>query len=139
MRVVFDTNVFSSAFLIPGSQGERAFLLARRKRFVLYTSIAILTETAQKFRTKFAQSEADIRMALKLMSRVAKVLKPPVHLHVLADEPDNRILECALAAQADLIVSGDRHLRQLKKFQGIPILRLVDFLRLFPAEVPGRG
>ena len=48
MRVVFDTNVFISAFLIPGSQGERAFLLARRKRFSLYTSVAILTEIAQK-------------------------------------------------------------------------------------------
>ena len=33
MRVVFDSNVFISAFVIPGSQGERAFLLARRKRF----------------------------------------------------------------------------------------------------------
>jgi len=138
MRVVFDTNVFISAFLIPGSQGERAFLLARRKRFFLYTSVAILTETAQKFRTKFAQSEADIRAALKLVSRVARVLKPPVHIHVLADEPDNRILECGLAAQADLIVSGDRHLRRLKKFQGIPILRLMDFLRLFPAEASER-
>jgi uncharacterized protein len=72
------------------------------------------------------------------MSRVARVLKPPVHIHVLADEPDNRILECALVAQADLIVSGDRHLRQLKKFQGIPITRLIDFLRLFPAEAPER-
>jgi putative PIN family toxin of toxin-antitoxin system len=136
MRAVFDTNVFISAFLIPGSQGERAFLLARRKRFFLYTSVAILTKIAQKFRTKFEQSEADIRAALKLMSRVARVLKPPVHLHVLADEPDNRILECALAAQADLVISGDRHLRQLKRFQGIPIIRLVDFLRLFPADTP---
>jgi hypothetical protein len=44
-----------------------------------------------------------------------------------------------LVAQADLIVSGDRHLRQLKKFQGIPIIRLMDFLRLFPAEAPERG
>jgi uncharacterized protein len=139
MRAVFDTNVFISAFLIPSSQGERAFLLARHKRFSLYTSVAILTETAQKLRTKFAQAETDIRAALQLMSRVARVLKPPVHIHILADEPDNRILECALAAQADLIVSGDRHLRQLKKFQGIPILRLMDFLRLFPAEAPERG
>src|SRR5581483_3400476 len=139
MRVVFDTNVFISAFLIPGSQGERAFLLARRKRFSLYTSVAVLTETAQKLRTKFAQSDADIRAALKLISRVARVLKPPVHLHVLADEPDNRILECALAAQADLVVRGDRHLRQLKKFQGISIIRLADFLRLFPADAPERA
>lgn len=136
MRVVFDTNVFISAFIIPGSQGERAFLLARRKRFSLYTSIAILTETAQKLREKFGQSEADVRAALKMMGRVATVLKPPVHIHILADEPDNRILECAWAAQANLIVSGDRHLRRLRKFQGIPIVRLADFLRLFPVEAP---
>ena len=116
------------------SQGKHAFLLARRKRFSLYTSVAILTETAQKLREKFAQSETDIRTALQLMSRVARVLKPPVHIHVLADEPDNRILECALVAQADVIVSGDRHLRQLRKFQASPIVRLVDFLRLFPNE-----
>jgi|SRR5215813_11339566 len=137
MRVVFDTNIFISAFLIPGSQGERAFLLAQRKKVSLFTSVAILTETAQKLREKFSQEETDIRAALKLISRAAKVLRPPTSVHILADEPDNRILECALAAQADLIVSGDRHLRQLKKFQGISIIRLADFLRLFPDEAVG--
>lgn len=134
MRVVFDTNIFISAFLILGSQGEQAFTLARRKRFALYTSITILTETAQKLRGKFDQAEDDIIAVLKLISRAATVLKPPPSLHVLADEPDNRILECAVAAQADLIVSGDRHLRDLKKFQGISIVRLADFIRLFPDD-----
>ena len=52
MRVVFDTNIFISAFLILGSQGEQAFTFARRRRFALYTSIAILTETARKLREK---------------------------------------------------------------------------------------
>ena len=137
MRVVFDTNIFISAFLVPGSQGERAFLLAQRKKVSLFTSVLILTETAQKLREKFSQAETDIRAALKLISRAAKVLRPPVYVHILADEPDNRILECALAARKDLIVSGDRHLRQLKKFQGIPIIRLADFLRLFPDEAVG--
>jgi putative PIN family toxin of toxin-antitoxin system len=131
--------VFISAFIIPGSQGERAFLLARRKQVSLCTSVAILTETAQKLREKFAQSEADIRAALKLVSRVAEVLKPTTRVHLLSDNPDNRILECALAACADLIVSGDRHLRQLRKFHGIPIVHLADFLRLFPAEAPKNG
>ena len=65
MRVVFDSNVFISAFVIPGSQGERAFLLARRKRFVLHTSIAILTETAGRLRQKFGQDEDDIKQAAR--------------------------------------------------------------------------
>src|SRR5712692_1232417 len=98
MRVVFDTNIFISAFLILGSQGEQAFLFAQRRRFALYTSVPILTETAQKLREKFNQPEEDIKAALRLISRVAVVLKPPPHLTVLADDPDNRILECALAA-----------------------------------------
>lgn len=134
MKGVFDTNIFISAFVIPGSQGERAFLLARQKQFELYTSVPILTETANKLRDKFDQSEEDIKEALRLISRSARVIKPAVELNVLEDFPDNRILECAVEAEADVIVSGDRHLLKLKKFQGIPIVRLVDFLRMFPEE-----
>lgn len=134
MRAVFDTNIFISAFVVPGSQGERAFLLARQKRFELYTSVPILTETANKLREKFDQSEEDIKEALKMISRAAEVLKPSIKLDVLEDVPDNRILECAVEAKADVIVTGDRHLLKLKKFQGIPIVRLVDFLRMFPEQ-----
>jgi predicted nucleic acid-binding protein len=55
MKVVFDTNVFVSAFLFPGSQGEEALLLAHRRKVLLYSSVPILTETARVFRTKFDQ------------------------------------------------------------------------------------
>ena len=77
-----------------------------------------------------------LRGALKLISRASTVYKPSVRVNVLADAPDNRILECALAAGAGLIVTGDRHLLKLKKYQGIPIIRLADLLRMFPSE-PG--
>jgi putative PIN family toxin of toxin-antitoxin system len=134
MRVVFDSNVFITAFVIPGSQGERAFLLARRKRFVLHTSIAILTETAGRLRQKFGQHEDDIKQALRQISRAAVVSKPTTKLSVIEDEADNRILECALDGQVDLIVTGDRHLLKLRRFEGIAIVRLADFLRMFPKE-----
>ena len=61
MKAVFDTNIFISAFVIAGSQGEQAFRLAQRNRFDLYSSVAILTETAQTLKKKFGQSEEDIR------------------------------------------------------------------------------
>jgi putative PIN family toxin of toxin-antitoxin system len=136
MKVVFDTNVFISAFVVPASQGERAFLLAHQRRFELCTSVAILTETARKLREKFDQPDEDVKAALKMISRTATVLKPSMKLHVLKDAPDNRILECAVQAHADLVVTGDRHLLRLRKFQGIPIIRLVDLMRMFPEE-PG--
>jgi putative PIN family toxin of toxin-antitoxin system len=132
MKAVFDTNIFISAFVIPWSQGEQAFLLAQQKRFELYTSIAILTETASKLREKFNQTEEDVKQSLKIISRAAEVLKPTVKLNVLKDEPDNRILECALESRADIIVTGDRHLLKIRKFRSISIIRLADLLRMFP-------
>jgi len=136
MKAVFDTNVFISAFVVPGSQGERAFVLAQRRRFRLASSVAILTETANKLRGKFGQREDDIRGALKLISRAAEIVKAGVRLAVLADEPDNRILEFAVEAGADVVVTGDRHLLDLKHFRGIAIVRLSDFLRMFPEPAP---
>jgi len=134
MKVVFDTNIFISAFIVPGSRGDQAFAYAVQGRCELYTSVAILTETARTLREKFDQSEEDITEALKAISRAAEILRPPVSLTVLNDTPDNRILECAQEAHADLVVTGDRHLLTLKKFRGIPIIRLADFLRLFPEQ-----
>jgi len=137
MRVVFDTNVFVSAFVVPGSQGERAFLLAQANRFELHTSVPILTEVARVLRRKFGQDEDDIKQALRQISRAAVVSKPTSKLSVVDDEADNRILECALDTAADLVVTGDRHLLKLKRFERAAIVRLADFLRLFPAGEGG--
>ena len=134
MRVVFDTNVYVSAFLIPGSLAEDAFLHTQHKHAALYTSIPILTETARVFRAKFHQGEEDVTAALKLIGRAATIVKPSARIMVLEDIPDNRILECALEADADLLVTGDRHLLRLKRFQGVAIVRVADFLRLFPED-----
>jgi putative PIN family toxin of toxin-antitoxin system len=134
MKVVFDTNVYVSAFLIPGSFTEEAFLRAQRRQATLFTSVPILTEAARVFRTKFHQSDDDVTAALKLIGRAATIVKPSVRIMALEDLPDNRILECALEAAADLIVTGDRHLLRLKRFQDVAIIRVTDFLRLFPED-----
>ena len=86
MRVVFDTNVFVSAFVIPGSQGERAFLLARSRRSDLHTSVAILTEIARVLRRKFGQEEDDVKQALRQISRAAVISKPSSRLRVVEDQ-----------------------------------------------------
>ncbi|THJ10893.1 MAG: putative toxin-antitoxin system toxin component, PIN family [Nitrospira sp. CG24C] len=134
MKVVFDTNVFISAFIVPGSKGEDALLLAHRHKVDLYSSVPILTETARILRTKFDQSEKDITAALKMIGRAATIVRPSRKVTVVEDLPDNRILECAVTAQADLIVTGDHHLLGLREFEGVSIVRLADFLRMIPLE-----
>lgn len=134
MKVVFDTNVFVSAFIVSGSRGEQALLLAHRRKVALYTSVPILTETARVLREKFAQPEDDITAALKMIGRAAMIVRPVRKITILEDVPDNRILECAVTVEVDLIVTGDQHLVRLKAFEGISMVRLADFLRMFPSE-----
>ena len=134
MKVVFDTNVFISAFIVSGSRGEQALLLAHRRTIALYTSVPILTETARVLREKFAQPEQDVTAALKIIGRAATIVRPVRKLTILEDAPDNRILECAVTVEADLIVTGDHDLLRLREFEGISIVRLADFLRSVPSE-----
>jgi putative PIN family toxin of toxin-antitoxin system len=131
LKVVFDTNIFISAFVIPGGKAEAAYSHALRKSFTLYSSVAILTETAQKLEEKFGWQQDKITSLLMTIAKVAIVIKTGPHLHLLQDEPDNRVLECAEAVDADFIVTGDKHLLFLKHFQNTNVIKLSDFLKKF--------
>ena len=128
MRVVFDTNIFISAFITAGGRGEAAYLKAVNGEVELFTSVPILTELAAKLRGKFHWEDDQIKAAVRHVAAVAAVVKPVERLAVLADEPDNRILECALESRAELIVTGDRHLLELARYEGTDIVSLAAFL-----------
>lgn len=130
MRVVFDTNIYISAFAIPGGNAEEAYSHAVRGSYALITSHAILAETANVLRSKFDWSDERVETLLRTISQTATVVKTTPSLHVLTDEPDNRILECALQAGASTIVTGDRHLLGLKRYQATSIVTLSDFLAI---------
>lgn len=127
LRALLDTNIYISALF--GGPPEEAYRAALRGRFVLLTSPVILAELAATLRAKFAFPESDITSYIKQIGRKAEVVRPAERLVILGDEADNRILECAVAGEADLIVSGDRDLLALKQYQGIGIVRPADFLR----------
>jgi uncharacterized protein len=70
-----------------------------------------------------------------LIERFARKVKPTERLYVVRDDPDDdRILECASAARSDYIVTGDKHLLELKKFRDIPIIKVADFLGIMRAS-----
>jgi len=90
----------------------------------------MLRELADVLRTDLGRAEPEIIAQLKRVIRVAKIVNPKLTLNVVkADPDDDRIFECAVAGNADVLVSGDHHLTRLKSFQGIGIMRPVDFLR----------
>ena len=130
MHVVFDTNIYISAFIAPGGRGEAALLAAVDGRFRLFTSIPILTETAHKLTGKFRWDQEHMAEAVQHIAAVAEMVRPRRRLTVLTDDPDNRILECARAARADFVVTGDKHLLRLGRFGAARIVTLADFLDL---------
>ena len=130
MRVVFDTNIYVSAFAIPGGDAEEAFRYAVHGTFELLISVPILTETAGVLQTKFDWSSDRVRQLVLYLSQTATLVETTSHLHILHDEPDNRILECALESHADYIVTGDRHLLDLAQHETTRVIKLAEFLAL---------
>ena len=130
MNIVFDTNIYISAFVIPGGNAERAYLHAIDSDFELCTSIAILTELAQKLDEKFGWEKHKIAQLIISISDIATVLKTTPWLKVVSDDPDNRILECAIKAAADFLVTGDKHLLKLRNYGNFEIIKLSNFLRI---------
>jgi predicted nucleic acid-binding protein len=84
----------------------------------------------EKLRDKFKVSEAERERIKRTVVRVAKIVQPKTVPVVIADDPDDdHILACAVAGEASVIVSGNKHLLRLREYHGIPIVRPMDFLR----------
>ena len=129
MRVVLDTNVIVSGLNFPGN--ERLVLeLALRGRFDLYVSTFILEEAAGVLVRKFDWDVERSSQALRALGNAATVIHPRRLPEVIeGGHADNRILECAVEASADCLVTGDRrHLLPLEEHQGTRILNAPRFL-----------
>src|ERR1043166_3154184 len=131
LRVVLDTNVYISALAYPRRPIAEIWRHALRRRYHLLVAPAIINEVGRILRTLLQWDDARVVAQLRLMVKVAEVVVPTFTLQVIAeDADDDRVLECAVAGRADLIVSGDRHLQKLRHYEHIPIVRPADFLRM---------
>ena len=96
----------------------------------LVISKAIVDELLGVLARKFSKDADELARVAVFLTDVAEVARPRKKLRVLADEPDNRILECALTGKADAVVTGDSARLKLKTFRGIRLISLRDYLDL---------
>lgn len=130
IRAVLDTNVLVSAFTRPSGRVVELWQVARERRYRLLVSSPIIREVAHVLRDDFQWEERRIVRHAKLLTRTGELIIPRIALDAVHNDPDdNRILECAIEGKAEVVVSRDHHLRDLKSYQGIPIVRPIDFLR----------
>jgi hypothetical protein len=136
MRLVLDTNVVASAILW-GGVPRQLLQAGREKRVSLFASIRLLAELTDilvrpKFEKKLAASGLTIEQIVDRYAELAAVVQPAAIAPTVLDDPDDdQVLACAVAARADLIVSGDRrHLLPLGSFEGMPIVSPAEALRI---------
>ena len=142
-RIVIDTNILVSAILTPKGNPAKILELVLEGKLNLIISPAILEETQQvlryprlvKLMKKNKITRKEIYDFLGKMSKIAVITPGQLEIDAIPDDPaDNKILACSLEGEADYIISGDHHLKDLKIFQGIKIMNPATFLKIINTQ-----
>ena len=137
MRVVLDTNQHISAIIRPNGHPAQIVKLWRVGLIELAISPVILEEFEAvvhrpRIQQKYNLSDADIAEYLEVLKTFAVIVPGTITVNAVPDDPDDDIIiACAIEAEADVIISGDRHLLSLGSYQGVPIVKAVEFLNSY--------
>ncbi|MBI3588270.1 putative toxin-antitoxin system toxin component, PIN family [Candidatus Micrarchaeota archaeon] len=134
MKVILDTNVIVSGTFWAGAS-FRVLQLVDKGKLKLFISPSILKEYLKVLqdgeilgKTSGEQYDAGLAAVHKLLLN-ATIVEPKVRVKVVKEDPDDdKVLDAALAAKAQCIITQDRHLLKFKAFEGIPILTPEQFL-----------
>ncbi len=130
MKIVCDTNVLISGVLF-GGHARQILRLASRGILVNYFSPDVLREVQEVLqRPKFGLDPRHVLGIVALFKDTFELVTPSSQVHAIPSDPqDNHVIEAALAAQAEYIISGDKHLLNLAEWKGIRIIPPAEFMR----------
>ena len=131
MLIVLDTNVIVSGVLWGGKPGQLLQVCIDEK-VMNHTSPDIIKELERVLTySKFQLTEGEIVKIVNLVLNFSKVIRPEGKIDIIDEDPgDNKYLECAVAAKANYIVSGDKHLLSLDTFGKIKMVKPSEVLKL---------
>ena len=129
MNIVCDTNVLISGILF-GGNARLIMQMSSRGRLTNYISEEILSEAEDVLsRPKFNLSRQQVYAIIALFRDTFELVQPTIrHQVVISDPDDDRIIDAAVEAQAEVIVSGDKHLLSLESWAGIRVLSPAAFM-----------
>ncbi|MBU2476300.1 putative toxin-antitoxin system toxin component, PIN family [Candidatus Micrarchaeota archaeon] len=127
-KAVVDTNILVSASFWKGNP-FRVMRLAFEGKIEVFTSTEILLEYSKVLKRDFKLNETEVQERIDVFVSALKLVKPKNKINLIKDDPDdNKVLEAAFEADADYIVSGDKHLLKLKEFNKMKIVKPKEFL-----------
>lgn len=129
IKVVLDTNVIISAIGFGGK--PRIILeLVLTKNIQAISSNVLLAELEDVIYKKFPLLASEFEIINKQLRKNFKIVKPKKSIHILKDEPDNRVLEAAQEGKCQYIITGDKELLNLDSFERIRIITADEFLNI---------
>jgi uncharacterized protein len=133
VRIVLDTNVVASAILWGGTP-SLLLQAARERKVELFTSAALLAELTDifgrsKFDNKIASSGLTIDQLVDRYAALAALVRPMPTLRIAPDPDDDVVIGTALAAKADLVVTGDKPLLSVVEYEGVRIVGVSEALQ----------
>lgn len=139
MRIVLDTNAVMSALLWRGPPYRLLDAIRQRPRLQLYSSPVLLEELAEVLTRPSATKQLNAigkaaRDVLPDYILAIELIEPAELPRVVRDPDDDHVLACALAARADLIVTGDNDLLDLNAYQDIQIVTAAEALRRIESQ-----
>jgi putative PIN family toxin of toxin-antitoxin system len=128
MRIVLDSNVLIAALLFPEGRAAAAVENILNGSDELVLSPPLLREILSVLARKFSRDREELSRVAVVLGEMGEIVNPSRRLTVFRDEPDNRILECAVEGKADVIVTGDKAMLALGEYQGIRLISLAEYL-----------
>ena len=130
-KVVLDINIFISALFWKGVP-HQIFIKILKGEILNFTSPQILEELKEKLLDKFKLPPEKVKEFLEIIIFSSQIVQPKRKLNVVKKDPsDNKIIECALKANTSFIITGDKHLLEIKKYKRINIVSPKKFLFRF--------
>jgi len=128
MKVVFDTNVLLSATLWENSEAQKLLFKLIQENAQIFSSSSIIEEYNKVLKRDFHYSNEESDKIVEKLLAFLVVIEPTERIDIIKDDPDdNKILECAVSSQSELIITYDKHLLGLKEFLGIKIITPKQF------------
>jgi|SRR5437660_901543 len=128
MRVVLDSNVYISAALSVGGHSRSILELAEKGLFEISIADSITGEIERILKQKLRWPQGKTDLWMSYIRSFTHQVQPHERVHDCTDPDNNHILECALEARAEIIVTGDSHLLELHPYRGTKILTPRQFL-----------
>jgi len=130
VNIVCDTNVLISGVLF-GGHAREILQLASRGVLINFISPDILREAERVLgRSKFGLRPEHVLEIMTLFKETFEIVTPSLEVQAIQSDPeDNHVIEAALAARAEFIISGDKHLLKLAKWEGVHVVSPAQFIK----------